>query len=81
MWISAGEHELTENIIHLVLAKIPGPDGKLIPGTRWHFAFHRSQEAGGHQRTADRRAQRRCAGRTEPQAGMARHDQHAAELW
>jgi len=34
MWISAGEHELTENIIHLVLAKIPGPDGKGIPGTR-----------------------------------------------
>jgi butyryl-CoA dehydrogenase len=34
MWISAGEHELTENIIHLVLAKIPGPDGKLTPGTR-----------------------------------------------
>ena len=34
MWISAGEHELTENIIHLVLAKIPGPDGQLIPGTR-----------------------------------------------
>ena len=34
MWISAGEHELTENIIHLVLAKIPGPDGRLIPGTK-----------------------------------------------
>ncbi|MDO9196159.1 acyl-CoA dehydrogenase [Rhodoferax sp.] len=34
MWISAGEHELTENIIHLVLAKIPGPDGKLVAGTR-----------------------------------------------
>jgi butyryl-CoA dehydrogenase len=34
MWISAGEHELTDNIIHLVLAKIPGPDGRLIPGTR-----------------------------------------------
>lgn len=34
MWISAGEHELAENIIHLVLAKIPGPDGRLIPGTR-----------------------------------------------
>jgi alkylation response protein AidB-like acyl-CoA dehydrogenase len=28
MWISAGEHELSENIVHLVLAKIPGaPDG------------------------------------------------------
>ena len=24
MWISAGDHELTENIVHLVLAKIPG---------------------------------------------------------
>ena len=24
IWISAGEHDLTENIIHLVLAKIPG---------------------------------------------------------
>ncbi|HSI49123.1 MAG TPA: acyl-CoA dehydrogenase [Ideonella sp.] len=34
MWISAGEHELNENIIHLVLAKIPGPDGKTVPGTR-----------------------------------------------
>ena len=34
MWISSGEHELTENIIHLVLAKIPGSDGRLIAGTR-----------------------------------------------
>jgi alkylation response protein AidB-like acyl-CoA dehydrogenase len=24
MWISAGDHDLTENIVHLVLAKIPG---------------------------------------------------------
>ncbi|MFO1220226.1 MAG: acyl-CoA dehydrogenase [Burkholderiaceae bacterium] len=34
MWISNGEHELTENIVHLVLAKIPGADGKLVPGTK-----------------------------------------------
>ena len=34
MWISSGEHELTENIVHLVLAKIAGPDGKLIPGVK-----------------------------------------------
>ena len=34
MWISNGEHELTENIIHLVLAKIPGPDGKPVAGTK-----------------------------------------------
>ena len=30
MWISAGEHELTDNIVHLVLAKIPGGP----PGTK-----------------------------------------------
>lgn len=34
MWISGGEHELAENIVHLVLAKIPGDDGKLPPGTK-----------------------------------------------
>ena len=34
MWISAGEHDLASNIVHLVLAKIPGPDGRLIPGVK-----------------------------------------------
>lgn len=34
MWISGGEHELAENIVHLVLAKVPGPDGKLVPGVK-----------------------------------------------
>ncbi|HQR85745.1 MAG: acyl-CoA dehydrogenase [Burkholderiales bacterium 35-55-47] len=34
MWISAGEHELSENIIHLVLAKIPDPNGQLVPGVK-----------------------------------------------
>ena len=34
MWISTGDHELTENIVHLVLAKIPGADGKTIPGVK-----------------------------------------------
>lgn len=34
MWISNGEHELSENIVHLVLAKIPGADGALVPGTK-----------------------------------------------
>ncbi|MFD1709207.1 acyl-CoA dehydrogenase [Ottowia sp. GY511] len=34
MWISAGEHELADNIVHLVLAKIPGADGKLVPGVK-----------------------------------------------
>ncbi|GAB1384809.1 hypothetical protein MASR1M50_31300 [Burkholderiales bacterium] len=34
MWISGGEHEMAENIVHLVLAKIPGPDGQLVPGVK-----------------------------------------------
>ena len=34
MWISSGDHELTENIIHLVLAKIPDDAGRLVAGTR-----------------------------------------------
>ncbi|MDB5952912.1 MAG: acyl-CoA dehydrogenase [Massilia sp.] len=34
MWISAGEHDLAGNIVHLVLAKIPAPDGRLIAGVK-----------------------------------------------
>lgn len=34
MWISNGENELTENIVHLVLAKIPDADGRLAPGIK-----------------------------------------------
>ena len=50
MWISGGEHELSENIVHLVLAKIPGPDGRLVPGTRGISLFlvpKRLPDAGG----------------------------------
>lgn len=34
MWISSGEHELSENIVHLVLAKIPDDNGQLMPGVK-----------------------------------------------
>ncbi|MGN6650174.1 acyl-CoA dehydrogenase [Trinickia sp.] len=34
MWISGGDHQISENIIHLVLAKIPDEDGKLPPGVQ-----------------------------------------------
>jgi len=39
MWISGGDHELSENIVHLVLAKIPGDDGQLVPGTKGVSVF------------------------------------------
>jgi len=34
MWISGGDQDITENIVHLVLAKIPGADGRLPEGTQ-----------------------------------------------
>ena len=34
MWISNGDHELSANIVHLVLAKIPDQNGVLAPGTK-----------------------------------------------
>ena len=34
MWISGGEHDLSENIVHLVLAKIPDAAGRLTAGTK-----------------------------------------------
>jgi alkylation response protein AidB-like acyl-CoA dehydrogenase len=34
MWISGGDHDLSGNIVHLVLAKIPDADGTLPEGTR-----------------------------------------------
>lgn len=33
MWISAGDHELAENIVHMVLAKIDDGEG-LVPGSK-----------------------------------------------
>ncbi|MDB5362979.1 MAG: acyl-CoA dehydrogenase [Rhodospirillales bacterium] len=34
MWISGGDQDISENIVHLVLAKVEGADGKLVPGTK-----------------------------------------------
>ena len=34
MWISGGDQDASENIIHLVLAKTPGENGQLPAGTR-----------------------------------------------
>ena len=33
MWISGGDQDVTENIVHLVLAKVPDADGSLPEGT------------------------------------------------
>jgi alkylation response protein AidB-like acyl-CoA dehydrogenase len=34
MWISGGDHDVTANIVHLVLAKVPGADRRLTAGTK-----------------------------------------------
>ena len=46
MWICNGEHELTENIVHLVLAKIPGAGRQADARHQGHLAVHRAEEAG-----------------------------------
>lgn len=33
MWISGGDQDVSENIVHLVLAKVPAADGRLPEGT------------------------------------------------
>jgi alkylation response protein AidB-like acyl-CoA dehydrogenase len=75
MWISAGDHELGENIVHLVLARVPGGP----PGREGSVPVRRAEGAPRGGRHA-RRAQRRGAGRAQPQDGLPRHDQHAAQL-
>lgn len=34
MWISAGDHDLADNILHMVLAKIEDENGQVVPGSR-----------------------------------------------
>ena len=47
IFISAGEHDLAENIVHLVLARIEGAP----EGTQGHLALRRA-EVPGRRRTA-----------------------------
>lgn len=34
MWISGGDHDITRDIVHLVLAKVPGGGRRAAGGTR-----------------------------------------------
>ncbi len=79
MWISAGEHELSENIVHLVLAKIPGPTVRCRPASRASRCSSCRSSSSSDDGIA-RRAQRRRARGPEPQDGLSRHDELPAEL-
>ena len=75
MWISGGDQEISENIVHMVLAKAPGGG----PRRARHLALRRAESSRRRRRHA-RRAQRRRAGRPQPQDGLSRHDEYAPEL-
>ena len=64
IFISAGEHDLAENIIHLVLARLPGAPA----GGEGHFAVRRAEIPGEGRRFA-RRPQRRHLHRHRAQDG------------
>lgn len=58
MWISGGEHEIAENIVHLVLAKVPGgPPG--VKGISLFVVPRRHADADG---SAGERNDIRCVG-------------------
>ena len=71
----AGDHELGENIVHLVLARIDGAPA----GVTRHQPVHRAALA-RQRRRQPRRAQRRRAGRPQPQDGPARQRQHLPQV-
>ncbi len=75
MWISGGEHDLSESIVHLVLARLPGSP----PGVRGISLFvvprHRLG-AGGEPGDRNGIA---LAG-TEPQDGLPGHGEYGAQL-
>jgi alkylation response protein AidB-like acyl-CoA dehydrogenase len=74
MWITGGDQDVSENIVHLVLAKVPDADGTLPEGTAGALAVHRAQGP------ARRDAQRRHGRRAQSQARLSRHDQLPAQL-
>ena len=74
MWISGGDHELTREHRPLVLAKIPGGPA----GVKGISLFIVPKFLVGDD--GSRRAQRRRAGRAQPQDGLPRHDQHPAQF-
>jgi butyryl-CoA dehydrogenase len=53
---ATAKHELTENIVHLVPRRSPGPDGKLDPGTRGISLFIVAEEARRPDGELDRRS-------------------------
>ena len=77
IFISAGEHDLTENIVHLVLAKLPDAPA----GTRGIslFVVPKFLPVEGRGRLGQRRAQRRPLRRHRAQDGHSRlvHLHHA----
>ena len=75
MWISGAEHELTDNIVNLVLAKIPGGPA----GTKGISLFIVPKYPRRRRRVGPG-AQRRHRRRAESQDGPARYQQHGAEL-
>jgi len=55
MWISAGDHDVAENIVHLVLAKVPDAGGALRAGTAGIslFIVPKYLDVGGEPRRND----------------------------
>ena len=75
MWISGGDQDISENIVHLVLAKLPDAP----PGVRGDLALHRAQDPGEGRRHT--RGPQRCRRRgPQSQNGLSRDLELPVEL-
>ena len=66
IFISAGDHDLAANIVHLVLARIAGAPA----GHEGHLAVHRAEVPGERRRHARRRATPSPVGKLEEKMGI-----------
>ena len=75
IFISAGEHDFVDNILHLVLARVPNAP----PRHEGHLAVHRAEVHSARRRNA-RSAQRRAVHRHRRKDGHSRQRDVRAEL-
>ena len=80
MWISGGDHDMADNIVHLVLAKVPGDDGRIAAGMAGISLFVVPKWLPSANGELGERNDITVMGLNH-KMGVSRHDQLLARLW